>query len=61
MRPAALLLAALGLAPHVLAADAPYGDAFWKHWGDGQAEVAGYDLVFPRYGHPRRGVAVAVF
>jgi hypothetical protein len=28
MRPAALLLAALGLAPPVLAADAPYGDAF---------------------------------
>lgn len=61
MRPAALFLAALGLAPGLIAADAPYNDAFWKTWGDGKADVAGYDLVFPRYGHPRRGVAVAIF
>lgn len=46
------------------AAGAPapvFEDAFWKHWGDGQAEMSGYDLVFPRYGQPRRGVAVAIF
>jgi hypothetical protein len=34
---------------------------FWKHWGDGQAELAGYDLVFPRYGELRRGTAVSIF
>lgn len=38
-----------------------FGDAFWKHWGDGQAELAGYDLITPRYGAPRTGVAVAIF
>ena len=35
--------------------------AFWKHWGDGQAELSGYDLTFPRYGQLRRGVAVTIF
>ncbi len=38
-----------------------FGDAFWKHWGDGQAELAGYDLVSPRYGEARSGVAVTIF
>lgn len=38
-----------------------FGDDFWSHWGDGQAELAGYDLVYPRYGHAREGVAVAIF
>src|SRR5215471_360645 len=38
-----------------------FEDAFWKHWGDGRAEMSGYDLVFPRYGQPRKGVAVAIF
>lgn len=38
-----------------------FEDAFWKHWGDGQAEISTYDLTFPRYGQPRRGTAVAVF
>jgi hypothetical protein len=46
----------------VAAPDAPvFGDAFWKRWGDGKAELAGYDLTFPRYGELRHGVAVAVF
>jgi hypothetical protein len=44
------------------AASAPeFGDSFWKQWGDGRAELAGYDLVTPRYGAPRRGTAVAIF
>jgi hypothetical protein len=34
---------------------------FWKQWGDGQAEVAAYDLVIPRYNELRRGVAVSIF
>jgi hypothetical protein len=38
-----------------------FGDAFWKHWGDGRAEVATYDLTYPRYGELRSGTAVAVF
>lgn len=38
-----------------------FGAAFWKHWGDGRAELAGYDLTFPRYGETRKGVAVTVF
>lgn len=39
----------------------PFGDGFWKHWGDGKGELAAYDLVFPRYGEIRRGLAVTVF
>lgn len=35
--------------------------AFWSHWGDGQAEISTYDLTYPRYGSPRSGVAVAIF
>lgn len=34
---------------------------FWQQWGDGQAEVAGYDLTIPRYDEPRRGVAITIF
>jgi hypothetical protein len=46
----------------VAEADSPaFGPAFWEHWGDGRAELAGYDLVTPRYGEPRRGTAVAIF
>ncbi len=37
------------------------GPGFWKTWGDGKAELAGYDLTFPRYGEPRRGTAVTIF
>ena len=36
-------------------------DAFWDHWGDGRAELGAYDLVIPRYGELRRGVAVTIF
>jgi hypothetical protein len=38
-----------------------FEDAFWKYWGDGQAEVATYDLTYSRYGEPRAGLAVAIF
>lgn len=41
--------------PYTLEAD------FWKHWGDGQAELSGYALRFPRYGVVRTGTAVAIF
>jgi hypothetical protein len=39
----------------------PYDEVFWDAWGDGNAEVAGYDLTYDRYGEPRRGTAVAIF
>lgn len=39
----------------------PFDKAFWSHWGDGRAELAGYELVTPRYGELRKGVAVAIF
>ena len=43
-------------------ADEPhFGRDFWAHWGDGNAELAGYELTFPRYGAPRTGVAVTIF
>ena len=38
-----------------------FGDEFWKHWGDGKGELAGYDLTIPRYGQIRKGVAITVF
>ncbi len=34
---------------------------FWKVWGDGHAEIATYDLTYPRYGTPRTGLAVTIF
>jgi hypothetical protein len=46
--------AASGIAP-------AFDASFWKHWGDGRAELAGYDLTFPRYRESRKGVAVTIF
>jgi hypothetical protein len=43
------------------AAGLAFGDEFWKHWGDGKGELAGYDLTIPRYGQVRKGIAVTVF
>ncbi|MEM8782159.1 MAG: hypothetical protein AAGE65_04805 [Planctomycetota bacterium] len=37
-----------------------YDEGFAEVWYDGQAEIAAYDLVYPRYGEMRRGNAVAV-
>lgn len=34
---------------------------FWQQWGDGQAEIAGYDLTFTRYGQKRQGTAITIF
>ncbi|MBT6435960.1 MAG: hypothetical protein HOK97_12350 [Deltaproteobacteria bacterium] len=54
--------------PQIDATEAPaqtpgvgQGDAFWKHWSDGQAEIAGYKLTMPRYSQERAGYAVAIF
>lgn len=55
-------LASLGLAPSAAAAEAPrFGSEFWEHWGDGRAELSGYDLTYERYGESRSGTAVAIF
>jgi hypothetical protein len=54
-----LLLAAASSSP--VAPPQAFDAAFWKQWGDGQAELSGYDLAFPRYGQLRHGVAVAIF
>ena len=58
----AFLAVGAGCGGQAGAADPPrFGGTFWKHWGDGQAELAGYDLTYPRYGELRRGTAVAIF
>ena len=54
MRIAAVLLASLAASP------TPAQD-FWKHWGDGRAELGGYRLTQPRYGSARPGSAVLIF
>lgn len=38
-----------------------YGKGFGDQWYDGNAELAGYDLTYPRYGQLRKGSAVAIF
>lgn len=48
---------ALSAAPLSAASSA----SFWKHWGDGRAEMNGYRLVQPRYGAARAGSAVYIF
>jgi hypothetical protein len=37
------------------------GSAFWKHWGDGKAELSGYKGKTPRYGQLRDAEAVMIF
>jgi len=44
-----------------LATGPALADPFWDHWGDGKAEIAAYDLVYPRYGVERSGTAIAIF
>jgi len=58
-RPSPLVAVALALATSGGARAA--AEDFWKHWGDGKAELNGYRLTQPRYGAPRPGSAVLVF
>ncbi|HXK11822.1 MAG TPA: hypothetical protein VMT70_19425 [Vicinamibacteria bacterium] len=53
--PALAVLVLVPIAVPVTAQD------FWKHWGDGKAELDGYSLKQPRYGTLRDGRAVVVF
>lgn len=55
-----LVALALSAAPFARAAEVAPPD-FWKHWGDGQAELNGYRLKQPRYGAVREGTAVLIF
>jgi len=34
---------------------------FWERWSDGKAELSGYDITTPRYGHPRQGTVVLIY
>lgn len=61
-----LTIAVAALYPTTVAADAgehtvAYDAAFWGHWSDGRAELAGYDLTYSRYGAMRHGSAVTIF
>ena len=38
-----------------------FGPAYSDQWHDGNAELAGYQLTYPRYGQLRQGSAVAIF
>ncbi len=38
----------------------PLPESFWPTWGDGNAELASYDLVQPRYGEARAGTMVNI-
>jgi hypothetical protein len=56
-----LIVFAAAMAATSGAADRAVAPDFWKQWGDGQAELASYDLVIPRYGQARTGTAVTIF
>ncbi len=38
-----------------------FGSEFWNHWGDGNAEIASYELEIYRYNAVRKGTAVLIF
>ncbi len=56
---AAGIWAGIGPAPAFELARPP--QEFWGHWGDGRAELSGFELSYPRYGAVRRGTAVTIF
>lgn len=73
MAAASLLVAGAATLPACASADDPpeippenppaaplYGPAFSATWHDGNAELAGYRLTYPRYGAQRSGTAVAI-
>lgn len=48
---------AFGPAPQAAAEDPD----FYRHWGDGRAEISSYRVVQPRYGEARNGYGVLIF
>ncbi|MCB9475429.1 MAG: hypothetical protein H6685_01055 [Deltaproteobacteria bacterium] len=56
------LIVAMGLFLAASVASAQEKDpGFWTYWGDGNAELTGYQLTYPRYGQLRHGTAVSIF
>jgi hypothetical protein len=51
--PSLFLISSLALPAHA--------QDFWKHWGDGKAELNGYALSQPRYGTLRTGTAILIY
>jgi hypothetical protein len=47
--------------PRAAAPAANASSAFWSAWGDGKAELSGYEITTSRYGAPREGTLVLVF
>ncbi len=35
--------------------------AFWRHWGDGKAEISGYEITTNRYGMARKGTVALIY
>ncbi|MGH7214910.1 MAG: hypothetical protein ACREIT_09120 [Tepidisphaeraceae bacterium] len=58
---AALVLLFCTVARADTPAAASFDAAFDRYWGDQKGELAGYDLLAPRYGELRQGVAVTIF
>lgn len=51
----------LGTLVLALCAGPVAAEDFWKHWGDGRAELNGYRLELKRYGAARSGSAVLIY
>jgi len=59
-----VLASALLLTPLRAQSEEPtalFDEQFGELWYDGQAELIGYDLQYPRYGQIREGTAVTIF
>jgi hypothetical protein len=60
---AVFLTSACGSSKQLAAPESPRStpaEGFWKHWGDGNAELSGYRLSQPRYGEMRTGEAILI-
>jgi hypothetical protein len=58
-----LLTSACGGSKQLAAPEGPRSvpaEGFWQHWGDGNAELSGYQLSQPRYGEMRTGEAILI-
>jgi len=55
-----LILLTGALSSQSLAKPLKTAAGFWNYWGDGQAEVAIYELTTERYGELREGYAVSI-
>ncbi len=51
-----LVAGLLGSGQRVIASD-----QFWMRWGDGRAELSGYQITTPRYGELRQGTVVLIY